>query len=199
MEAHFAGTRDECLTFVQRFCHVPKGARIAERDMSGLQCSVPVCAPEVDETSVLKQPLAAWPVTNAFQRLLYTNCNLPDACVQLAPAQERVAITCPPLVIESRSGTGKTLVLLQHAACQSNFSAEAPVLFVTVSPRLCKLLQQKYEEMNLAENLSLPPMQFFSFQAVLHQLLQAKMIEDFTGRETCRFPSYVNQELLTSR
>lgn len=98
----------------------------AEKDMSGLQRFPPVCTSESHETSALK--LAAWPVTNAFQRLLCNNCNLPDACVQLDPAQERVAIPCPPLMIESRSGRGKTLVLPQHAAYHSNCSAETSYL-----------------------------------------------------------------------
>jgi hypothetical protein len=189
-EAHFAGSRDECLRFTQMNSTAPFGSRFAQKDMSGLRPLV-----ETDGRSDLcgrigQQPLVAWPVTDSIQKAILSNTALPDGIVQLDPYQERVARSPPPLLIESRSGTGKTLVLLQHVAYHSSRTDEGPACFLTVSPRLCRQLKQKYDEMQALENQTLPPVHFYAFHSFLDQLLSYARISDFTQSSKCRFEAF---------
>lgn len=108
--------------------------------------------------------------------------------VQLDDHQEAVARAIPPLVIESRSGTGKTLILLQHAAYHADDADERPSCFLTVSPRLSRQLSQTYKKMNLLDNLSLPPTRFYSLDELLLELLSISGADpNFKDMAKCRF------------
>jgi hypothetical protein len=65
--------------------------------------------------------------------------DLPQSMMQLDPPQERIAGSPPPLLIESRIGPGKMLVLLQHAAFYARYTSTAALLvllpFLIVSKR----------------------------------------------------------------
>ena len=189
VEAHFAGSRDACLHFRQVHLLPPACARTARKDMSGLEnlSEKEKNGSKPRSLYTAEYPITSWPVKNTFQKALYVNQNLPDACVQLDPCQEIVACSRYPLLLESRSGTGKTLVLLQHAAYHSDPSDEKPACFVTVSPRLCQQLRQTYDDMLQVENDCLPRTLFFSYDILLRELTEIYEIDDFVGRDHCRF------------
>lgn len=112
--------------------------------------------------------------------------------MQLDRCQEEVAKATPPLIVESRSGTGKTLALLQRAAYHADTFDERSALFVTVSPRLRRQLHQKFEELNDAANLQLPPTSFYCFGAFIDELVKYCGVgSSFTGKDKCRCLAYV--------
>jgi tetratricopeptide (TPR) repeat protein len=195
IEAHFAGSAAECSRFVQIYHCIPENTCIVKVDLSGLDLRQGRQGAIDDDVSTAMQPstpFAAWAMTNAVQHAVCCGEALPRGGVQLDDHQEKIARSCPPLIVESRSGTGKTLVLLQHAAYHADFSDERSACFVTVSPRLCRQLYLKYDEMNRIENLSLPPTVFFSFRELLTRLLEMRGIKDFEDLDPCRFLGYVN-------
>jgi hypothetical protein len=191
IEAHFAGTAAECNRFIQVNHCIPESACIVKADLGGLRWGRQGAIDD-DVSTQPSTPFAAWAMTNAVQHALYCGEALPSGGVQLDDHQEKVAQCSPPLIVESRSGTGKTLVLLQHAAYHADFRDERSACFVTVSPRLCKQLYLKYDEMNRTENLSLPPTVFFSFRELLTRLLEMRGFKDFEELDPCRFLGYVN-------
>jgi hypothetical protein len=193
IEVHFAGSNAECSRFIQVNHRIPENACVVKADLSGLDLQLGrQGAIENDESTQPSTPFAAWAMTNAVQHALYCGEDLPSGGVQLDDQQENIAQCRPPLIVESRSGTGKTLVLLQHAAYHADFNDKRSACFVTVSPRLCRQLYLKYDEMNKNENLSLPPTVFFSFKELLTRLLEMGGIKDFEELDPCRFIGYVN-------
>jgi hypothetical protein len=189
VEAYFAGNHAECMKFTQVHHTVPEDACIAAQDLSGV--TMDYGAPARDEDGARRELWAAWPMTNSTQRLIYVDQELPSGGVQLDPCQELVAISTPPLIIESRSGTGKTLVLLQHAAYYAKRDGDQrPALFVTVSRGLRDELERRYKEMSNIENEALPFTMFCSFRELLDRLLKYKAISDFEGSTLCTFQGY---------
>ncbi|KAL7547115.1 hypothetical protein ACHAWF_010426 [Thalassiosira exigua] len=109
VEAHFAGTRDACNHFIQKHVNPPRDACIVKRDLSG------VLLGHNDSSVDIKDLVTAWPLTNPLQNAIMSASieSLPQGNLVLDPHQEEIAISKPPLLIESRSGTGKTNVLFQ--------------------------------------------------------------------------------------
>jgi hypothetical protein len=188
IEAFFGGKYHECLTFIQVHQDPPQGSCVVKKDLSGIQMHAESCV--ADKDNARRELWAAWPMTNVIQSLVYDNQELPAGNVQLDPCQEEVALSPPPLMIESRSGTGKTLVLLQHAAYHSDWDDTRPALFVTVSPRLRNKLQKDYVQLNRTEHLRLPDTTFFSFKALLDRLIELKGIRNFSDATPCTFLGY---------
>jgi len=139
----------------------------------------------------MNQPFAVWAVTNAVQSSVYDGKELPLGGVQLDSFQEDIARSSPPLIIESRSGTGKTLALLQHAANHCDLTDKRAACFITVSPRLRRQLHQKYDELNTAANLQLPATSFYSFNDLIARLVKyAGAGSTFEGSDKCHFLAF---------
>jgi hypothetical protein len=103
VEASFVGTRTACLHYVQMHT-LPAAACRVKRDMSGILPTV-----TTDAAVVRPAPLAyAWMVTNDLQAAIFHGEALPQGLFVLDPPQERIVTLTPPLLLESRSGTGKT-------------------------------------------------------------------------------------------
>jgi AAA domain len=185
VEAHFGGTRDECLRFRQINHLPPDGCCAPISDMSGVVTNH-LPPPEIGRM------LASWSLDRHLQNAILSNnvIDLPLSMIQLDPPQERIARSPPPLLIESRSGTGKTLVLLQHAAFYHRASDTRPACFITVSPRLRNELEQRYEELTPIHGAGLPKTRFFSFRDFITGLLSHFSIEDFDDKDKCTFQGY---------
>jgi hypothetical protein len=132
IEAHFAGSRSSCSHFLQVHSRVPNDARIVCTALSRLVPERILNKIEDGHTEMTNQPFAAWLMTNANQDAVCHGYALPEGSVQLDEQQEAIAKLQPPLIIESRSGTGKTLVLLQHAAYHSDRGDDRTACFVTI-------------------------------------------------------------------
>ena len=104
IEAHYAGTYRECLRFVQLHANkVPEDACIMKPRLSGIEQNL---GEGMDSGASSIELVASWPVTNSTQKILLSGGDLPIGSVQLDSFQEEVAGSRPPLIIESRSGTG---------------------------------------------------------------------------------------------
>jgi len=105
IEAHHAGTPESCLRFRQKNHTVPYGSRSPRADMLG------VVSKDVPSNEKGKM-FSSWLLDSHLQdAILFGKLDdFPLSKIQLDPPQERVARSPPPLLIESRSGTGKTLV-----------------------------------------------------------------------------------------
>ncbi|CAB9498814.1 polymerase alpha-associated DNA helicase A [Seminavis robusta] len=192
IEAHFAGRRHECNRFVQTN-RVHNGAAI-KGDLSGIkgpttQQIAPVHSAEID--------LRSWIVTSDVQgAIIDGNLDaLPDGLINLDDQQKRVLSLQPPLLLESRSGTGKTNVLFAHAISYlrdslSDYeeSTSVPsILFVTVSPTLGKELRERYESVCRISQLPMPPIAFFSFRDLLQHLFRRYHVYDVIVSSACSF------------
>ena len=193
-EAHFAGTRQECLQYQQQHPVPPSGMLPIKKDMSGIDYhAIEASKKQSSQIDV------SWAITNDIQGAVLEEIeNLPDGCFVLDPDQEEVVATPPPLLLESRSGTGKTNVLFQHAVCYArNATGGAaggikPICFVTVSPRLQQELHQRYHEISEIENVVLPSIKFFSLRELLDGLLKMKGLK-MAMSETCSFLEFVSE------
>ena len=192
VEAHFAGSRDECLQFVQKFLLVPKSSRNPTKDMSAI-------IPSNDgATTHTTQIDYAWLVDNDLQGAVLDDVmeDLPEGLFVLDPDQERIVTLKPPLLIESRSGTGKTNVLFKHAVSYFGSTLEEisrPVCFVTVSPRLCEELQRRYQTIEQINHVSLPPVQFFCLKSLLDKLLRMAQLDNIMEMSfVCTFWHYLH-------
>jgi len=108
VEASFVGTRAECLNFLQVNNHVPKMACRVKCDVkNGKMRVVPREGTDVMQSSELD---LSWLVTNELQKAVVDMgvSELPDGLFELDPDQQRILLCTPPLLLESRSGTGKT-------------------------------------------------------------------------------------------
>lgn len=183
IEAHYAGFAHQCNRFVQK-TKVPPGALIVKPDLSGIADSTIATSTNSggDDSAY-----CSWRITNNIQNAVVSGLPLPLGSIQLDPFQEEVARCKPPLIIESRSGTGKTLILLQHAAYHSGHKDPRPACFVTVPSRLKNDLVQRYEEINRLEDHKLPPTQFFTFQELLRDLCDFGDVDDFKEKNRCNY------------
>jgi len=185
VEAHFGGTRDQCLRFRQINHMPPDGCCAPRSDMSGVVISE-MPPPENGRMFV------SWSLDSHTQHAILSDdiVDLPLSMIQLDPPQERIARSPPPLLIESRSGTGKTLVLLQHAAFYHRTGDPRPACFITVSPRLRNELEQRYEELIPIHGAGLPKTKFFSFQDFIASILSHLSIGDFIEKVRCTFKGF---------
>ena len=106
IQAHFAGTKDQCNRFIQQHVHVPVGACIVKPDLSCIKEG----SNDSTERSKINNLITAWPMTNPLQNAIMSSSisSLPQGNLVLDPHQREISIAQPPLLIESRSGTGKT-------------------------------------------------------------------------------------------
>ena len=188
IEAHFVGTQTECLRFLQKHHQVPDGACLVRPDLCGIAESVE-SSPRASDGGQL---FTSWRVNNAIQNAIRSDLvtGLPQGSLLLDPQQEQIAKSVPPLLIESRSGTGKTNVLFQHAIFYGRPQETKPALFITVSPRLRNELRQRYIELNVIENNELPPTMFFSMLELLNGLLAHNRISSAQVDSLCTFAAY---------
>lgn len=117
----------------------------------------------------------SWTLTNDLRDGILSGdmVSLPEGCFELDEFQVQILGEKPPLMLESRSGTGKTNVLFQHCiayAREVGSSAGRPIAFITVSPRLRKELRKRYEEVENIETSRLPSIEFFSLAELLDAL-----------------------------
>jgi hypothetical protein len=101
IEAVFAGTDKQCRRFIQLHYKAPVDACIVKPGLNGIVES------SGQETTDRVGVMVAWAVTNSMQHILVTGGELPNGSLLLDREQESVAQSPPPLMIESRSGTGK--------------------------------------------------------------------------------------------
>jgi len=98
IEAHFAGTRDSCNHFIQKHANAPAGACVVRPDLSGV-----LLVTDDSKKEITKDLITAWPLTNPLQNAIISSCidSLPQGHLVLDPHQEEIAISSPPLLIES--------------------------------------------------------------------------------------------------
>lgn len=103
VEAHFAGPYKKCLQFTQANHIVPKFTCKVKRDMSLIVANDDATFMESSRIDL------SWSLTNDIQDAVIYNkiTDLPEGLFLLDPSQERVITRTPPLLLESRSGTGK--------------------------------------------------------------------------------------------
>ena len=155
----------------------------------------------LDEAEQLSKNVVSWAVTNSVQNALLDGHMdvLPDGCFELDPFQQLILLKQPPLMLESRSGTGKTNVLFQHAVAYTRQSLSTfehihgttqvkPTCFITVSPRLKKELSRRYYEIEKLEKMSLPLVKFFSLQEIIDGLISITKLN--ATRKRSHFVSY---------
>ena len=204
IEAHFAGTYKQCLNFVQKYPNPPAGACKVKRDLSQVIVTVPLHENCV-YTSLCSE--LSWKLNNSIQRNIsqVKMDLLPQGCFYLDPQQRKIATSIPPLIIESRSGTGKTNVLFQHAIRNAMFrvtSQEDTVddelmkrtCFITVSSRLSTKLKKQHDEVNLIVDSRLPPCDFFSLKQFLDTLLRLTQIKSHF-KNLCTFHDYISSRV----
>lgn len=140
IKAHLVGSRETCLHYIQtQMSKLPRVSYRVKSDLTDVQgCQF--------EGAVFTIP--SWNLSNFLQRAIEENCidELPDGTFDLDPEQKRIVSSYPPLLLESRSGSGKTNVLLQHALSLSQeltgITAELPLVFITVSSLLKSQLEK---------------------------------------------------------
>jgi hypothetical protein len=191
----FAGPYNRCLHYVQTHPVLPVTARVIKRDLTGLVATadfrIPAAAPSLD---------LSWLVTNDLQDGLDRIDELPEGIFDLDADQARILNCPPPLLLESRSGTGKTNVLFQHAVKYSRRLAgddrQKSICFITVSPKLRQELQRRYEEVQAMYEIQLVPILFFSFGDFLERLLQTFSkyeVSDVDVDDTATFLQYLRE------
>ena len=184
VEAHFAGNRDECLRFQQLRSStrsIPSNASVARPDLLGLHETT---ANDSDDTTP-RIGDSCWPLNELSQGAMEAGLEPPLSAIQLDACQEEVTQKDTPLLIESRSGTGKTLVLLQHAARNAD-ARRRSACFLTASTRLSRHLSERYAELVSWENTERGKyVFFFSFDRFLDIVVARQRIRDFDGKSLC--------------
>jgi Superfamily I DNA and RNA helicases and helicase subunits len=181
-EVHFAGSREECLRFIQlRAENVPVGSCKVSSDMLSLINDT------VNEKNDNTTFTPSWETTNVIQKAIFEHKieHLPLGTLKLDPDQQLIASQQPPLILESRSGTGKTNVLFQHAL---NFARELgdnrkfnDICFITVSKRLSSNLKARYDEIWKIESEPLQGCIFLSLSDFLDGLAKLYNLPMNTG------------------
>ena len=197
VEAHFAGSPHDCLNFLQVNNLVPRNSCSVKRDMSAIASP---CQALVSTHST--EIYLSWMVSNDIQDAVVVDDiqELPVGLFLLDECQEKVIALTPPLLLESRSGMGKTEILFKHCISYSPGSsgelshAIKPTCFVTVSAKLCQELQRRYDEVQKVEQVVLPRVSFFSFRGMLAFLLRVYHIAegDTSVSSSCNFLEYVH-------
>ena len=177
VEAHFVGTRKKCLQFIQNHPNVPRGTRRVKKNLDGIE---PILegADQLDMVFEARDLVAAWNMTpdicNAVLDDRVVPLELPAFSFELDPHQIKILRTEPPLLLESRSGTGKTIVLFQYAIAYARKISSRdtkPIIFITVSQTLRNELEERYRQVEEMEEVSLPTIQFLSLRKFLDGLL----------------------------
>lgn len=174
VEAHFSGNRDDCLNFIQKNFLVPRNACRVKRDMSAIIHSENEVATHSTDIEL------SWEVTNDIQEAVMDDIiqELPLGLFVLDEYQESILALSPPLLIESRSGMGKTEILFKHSISYYPSGQTSRTCFVTVSANLCRSLQRRYNDVQEVKDVVLPSVSFFSFLG--------SRVQTETGTETVR-------------
>ena len=207
IEAYFAGEKHVCLRFVQRNRVLPAYAASGiKRDLSVINERV---SKELIPARSSDADFLSWTVTSDLQNAIVEAKleDLPVGLFSLDDQQEHVLLLKPPLLLESRSGTGKTNVLFQHAVAYARQRAgdetqesenddgvelAESILFVTVSTRLQKDLKDRYEAFTRMAKDTLPKqITFFSLRDFLQFLLDQYGILDKEVESVRTYMHYV--------
>lgn len=199
IEAHFAGTFAQCLNFKQRHTRVPRKACRIRSNMSAIiRCE--------DKASTHSTDVElSWPLTNEIQDAMLDGAleELPSALFELDANQKSIVRLTPPLLLESRSGMGKTECLLQHSLSFLPRVSPPPICFVTVSPNLARELQRRYNEVLEIEEETVPLVSFYSFlgsraetgkegvESLVDFLLRYYRVSEMSVSSSCTFLEYV--------
>lgn len=177
IEAHFAGKRHECLTFIQKNHLVPRNACRVKRDMSAIIPSENQIATHSTDVEL------SWDVTNDLQNAVVDDQieELPLGLFKLDEYQERILALPIPLLIESRSGMGKTEILFKHSISYYPSGQASQTCFVTVSANLCRTLQRRYNDVQEVKQVVLPQVSFFSFLGTLVQTDGVETVRSLVG------------------
>lgn len=181
IEAHLAGSRNDCLQFIQKyFGRLPRGACKVEKDLCGIR----------EHCDHSHKVLPAWDLNNLIQRAIANNnvTELPNGVFHLDKEQQEIVQTPPPLLIESRSGTGKTNVLFQHALTISRELVQdptsSPIGFVTVSKMLQAQLENMFQGIKALHDTSLHSCVFMSLFDLLDGLAERLNLDMHTSKAT---------------
>lgn len=187
IEAHFAGTRNKCLTFVQKnIATLPRGSCLVKPDLTGTRSQF--------EGAAVVMP--SWDLENILQRAIENSSikELPEGTLHLDPTQNAIVSARPPLLLESRSGTGKTNVLFQHSLLLSQelvaVSDTMPLAFLTVSKLLTKQLQKLHHDIKGINKAVLQSCVFMSLSDLLDGLAERMGMQMGTTNMIC-FKDYV--------
>ena len=169
IEAHYAGTVEMCLSFIQKSAsNIPRGACIVKSDLSGIK--------EEGQVEMCPRLISSWELSNVVQRAIEGDAmiDLPSGLFCLDTEQQAIVSSRPPLLIESRSGTGKTNVLFQHGVTLSrklvHKVGSMPLCVVTLSKLLRSQLQQMYREIEGLDNTALNSCMYMSLYELLDGL-----------------------------
>ena len=174
IEAHFAGNRNDCLKFKQKSSsRLPIGSCQVKSDLSGIIGLIPGAS----------NLTASWKLTNVIQRAMENESmnELPTGTFKLDPEQQSIVSLPSPLLLESRSGTGKTNVLFQHAIKLSRQLVKErrtnPLGFITVSKLLKLQLEKMFNEVKNINSAALSSCSFMSLAELLDGLAERVQIE----------------------
>lgn len=199
IEAHFAGSVKECLNFVQSN-KVPSGTEVIERNLCGFVESPTASVSKPTTVSLRQRATLVWKLSNPLQNREFAELPEQDFC--LDPLQDEVVAAPPPVIINSRSGTGKTNVLFRHAlafadsrSSRGSVAADSnnPICFVTVSPRLARHLQNRYRAIQKMNGDPICKIVFYALTDLLNALAQVAGLETVRGKSTCCYTYYANQ------
>ena len=134
IDAHYAGTPSNCLKFIQSSRKVPPNACMINRELTSVIRD--------DDGKVKREAKfdVSWSVTNELQHAILDDIveHLPTGQFVLDPEQEQTVSRPLPLLVESRSGTGKTNCLFWYVrvvALSSCFVQTS--LTLQASPKPC--------------------------------------------------------------
>lgn len=192
IEAHFAGSRADCLRFIQTHAVcVPAASCKVKSDLSDIIHTDGTKKKEEDSVST-----PTWLLSNCVQKAIEDDkiVELPQGYFRLDREQRAIVSSSPPLLLESRSGTGKTNVLFQHVieSCRSLKVHEKPMplCFITVSKLLRTQLQKLYAEVKDIDNVALQSCIFLSLSDLLDELAARVGLDIFSTAEATSFNEY---------
>jgi len=169
IEAHHAGVFKSCLRFIQLYRNVPVDACIVTGDMSNI-----ILKSTESVGQCLVSNVQSWLVNNDIQNSICDGVleDLPIGIFELDELQQEISQhKSLPLLIESRSGTGKTNVLFQHMLTNPHKTS----CFITVSSRLRAELERRHLEIQNAARKRLPLCRFFTLKEILEKLSKRRV------------------------
>lgn len=184
VEGHYAGSYCDCLRFIQNHATLPSGACIINQSLT--EISHPQESRNLNDV-----PNLVWQMTNSIQSCFAEIKSLPEWMFCLDNDQCCILEAVPPLIIESRSGTGKTNVLFQHAISHA-VTEKQQVCFITVSSRLAKELKKRFDEVSVVVASDVPTVVFYTFQNFIIDLLNTmRSTRIKMTTKICSFRDYI--------
>jgi hypothetical protein len=176
IEAHFCGTKRACLQFKQtNITRLPTRACKVNVDLSGIIADTKRRGPS--------KVTPSWILHNDLQMAIQNDNieELPNGTFELDPEQSIIVNYGSPLLLESKAGTGKSLVLFQHAvnlsrALMQMKKKKLPILFITVSKRLSTQLEHMYKDVKNINNAAVSSCTFMSLSDLINELSKQRGI-----------------------